>query len=190
MKQVPYLILAFALAVPAMAAENAAEPKLTLEQKREETLDILFGELKGAKELGAPAIEQQIIALWAKPLSDTAGVLLGQAARAITADEGDAAKAVLDQTIASYPSFAEAWNTRAALSYARGDYGSALKDIEKTLDLEPRHFRALAGRGLIYQTQEKWSDALRAYREALSINPNMPGVRDAVKQLEKIQPEI
>jgi tetratricopeptide (TPR) repeat protein len=192
-----FLILAAyvaAFSLPALAAEGTgpdiSKPDLTLEQKREEALDMLFGELHGVGDEGAAAIEQKIWTVWAKPLSDTAGVLLGQADRAMGANESDAAKAVLDQTIAAYPQFAEAWNKRATLAFARGDYGSSLKDIEQVLALEPRHFGALAGRGMIYQAQKKWSDALAAYREALTINPHMPGVKDAIKQIEKIEREI
>jgi tetratricopeptide (TPR) repeat protein len=183
-----------ASASAALAAEgtgtDSSKPELTLEQKREEALDILFGELRGAGDEGAAAIEQKIWTVWSKPLSDTAGVLLGQANRAMEANETDAAKAVLDQTIAAYPQFAEAWNKRATLSFVRGDFGSSLKDIEQVLALEPRHFGALAGRGMIFRAQEKWSDALAAFREALAINPHMPGIEDAIKQIEKIEREI
>ena len=87
--------------------------------------------------------------------------------------------------IASYPSYAEAWNKRATLNFMVGKYKASLSDIEKVLDLEPRHFGALAGRGMIYNAQEEWSLALDAYRDALAVNPNMPSVKSAIKELEK-----
>jgi Tfp pilus assembly protein PilF len=71
-----------------------------------------------------------------------------------------------------------------------GNYDTSLADIEKVLDLEPRHFGALAGRGMIYQAQQKWSAALAAFREALSMNPNMPGVKNAIHELEKREQDI
>jgi tetratricopeptide (TPR) repeat protein len=90
----------------------------------------------------------------------------------------------------AYPDMAEGWNKRATVLYLRGDYDAALKDLDKTLELEPRHFGAMAGRGLIYQAQEKWGEALSAYRAALSINPAMDGVAEAIRWIEKVQPEI
>jgi Tfp pilus assembly protein PilF len=71
-----------------------------------------------------------------------------------------------------------------------GNYDTSLADIEKVLELEPRHFGALSGRGMIYQRQGKWGAALDAYREALKMNPNMAGVRNAVQELEKRQQDI
>jgi Tfp pilus assembly protein PilF len=53
------------------------------------------------------------------------------------------------------------------------------------LNLEPRHFGALAGRGMIFQRQKKYSAALEAFREALLLNPAMDQVRDVVKELQK-----
>jgi tetratricopeptide (TPR) repeat protein len=190
MKNVLVLFLGFALVSPCVAAEGDDAPKLTLQQKRDETLDILFGQLRGADTQAANPIEQKIWEIWERPLSDTAGVLMGQAERASNARELDTAKDVLDQVVTSYPDMAEGWNKRATLLYLKGDYDAALKDLDRTLDLEPRHFGALAGRGLIYQAQEKWGEALSAYRQGLSINPAMDGVADAIRWIEKVQPEI
>jgi tetratricopeptide (TPR) repeat protein len=190
MKLASLFLFFIIIAAPVLAAEGDAPPKLTLEQKREESLDILFGQLRGSQDPNAQAIAQKIWEIWERPTSDTAGVLMGQAERASNARELDAAKQILDQVIETYPDMAEGWNKRATLMYLKGDYAAALADLDKTLDLEPRHFGALAGRGLIFQAQEKWSDALTAYRAALAINPTMEGVQDAVKWLEKAQPEI
>ncbi len=184
------ILLGALSASPCMAEDSADLPKLTLQQKRDESLDILFGQLRGSNMLAANPIEQKIWEIWERPLSDTAGVLMGQAERASNAREADAARAVLDQVIASYPDMAEGWNKRATLLYLKGDYDAALKDLDKTLELEPRHFGALAGRGLIFQAQEKWAEALKSYREALAINPAMDGVADAIRWIEKVQPEI
>ena len=48
----------------------------------------------------------------------------------------------------------------------------SVADIEETLKLEPRHFGALSGLGLIYQEVEKWDAALRAFETALQVNPS------------------
>ena len=92
--------------------------------------------------------------------------------------------------IKKQPTFAEAWNKRATLEFVLGNYDASLADIDKVLDLEPRHFGALAGRGMILQSQQKWGAALDAYRDALRMNPNMPGVKNAVHELEKRERDI
>jgi tetratricopeptide (TPR) repeat protein len=82
------------------------------------------------------------------------------------------------------------WNKRATLYFLMGRMEDSLKDIDKTLDLEPRHFGALSGRGMIYQKLGKNPEALAAFKEALSMNPNMVGAKLAVQQLEKLVPEL
>jgi tetratricopeptide (TPR) repeat protein len=92
--------------------------------------------------------------------------------------------------LATSPNYAEVWNKRATLYYLMGRMDDSLNDIKKTLDLEPRHFGALSGRGMIYQRMGKNPEALAAFKEALSINPKMPGARLAVQELEKLLPEL
>ncbi len=71
-----------------------------------------------------------------------------------------------------------------------GRFDDSLSDIERVLELEPRHFGALSGRGMILMRQKKFPQALDAYKEALDMNPAMEGVKDAVKALEKFQQPI
>jgi len=165
--------------------------KLTAQETREVALDRLFASLHQASgEQAAKAVEQKIWELWSRFDSPTAEVLLGQAVVAMGASENTASLEILDRIVASYPTYAEAWNKRATLHFALGNYEASLRDIDKVLDLEPRHFGALAGRGMIYQTQENWTAALNAYREALSMNPSMTGVKNAVQELSKRERDI
>lgn len=190
-----FRILALAIglsvfALPAMAREgdeaDVAVEKLTPQQQREESLDVLFARLQqSTSETIARDVEQKIWTLWSQSDSPTADVLLGQAVAAMDAQDSASSFAILDRVIASYPRYAEAWNKRATLNFMVGKYKASLSDIEKVLDLEPRHFGALAGRGMIYNAQEEWSLALDAYRDALAVNPNMPSVKSAIKELEK-----
>ena len=43
---------------------------------------------------------------------------------------------------------------------------------------------------MILQSQQKWGAALDAYRDALRMNPNMPGVKNAIHELEKRERDI
>ena len=165
--------------------------KLTAQETRDVALDRLFASLhKTSDEQAAKGVEEKIWELWSRFDSPTAEVLLGQAVVAMGASENAASLEILDRIVASYPTYAEAWNKRATLHFALGNYEASLRDIDKVLDLEPRHFGALAGRGMIYQRQENWTAALNAYREALSMNPSMTGVKNAVQELSKRERDI
>lgn len=81
------------------------------------------------------------------------------------------------------PDFAEAWNKRATVYYAIGDYRASVEDIKRTLALEPRHFGALSGLGLIYVTIGEPDAAIRSFEAALKIDPYLPGARAHVEML-------
>jgi tetratricopeptide (TPR) repeat protein len=83
------------------------------------------------------------------------------------------------------PGFAEGWNKRATALYLLGRFDDSIKDIDKTLALEPRHFGALSGLGLCNAQLDKEKEALDAFEKALSINPNMPGIREDAENLKK-----
>lgn len=168
----------------------AEEAQLSAAQQRDVQLDSLFGELRGSDAANAPAVASKIWDVWARPSSATAEVLLQEASTAMAASDYDTAQVVLTKLIAAYPDFAEAYNRRATLFFVTGKYDESLKDIDKVLELEPRHFGALAGRGMIYQKQQKWSQALAAFEEALKINPGMMDVKAAINSIEKLERDI
>ena len=159
---------------------------LSSEQQREELLDRLFGRLKTAKsEQEAQIVEQSIWRLWMRSGSPTDDLLLEQATKSMTARQYDKALDILDAIVEHSPDFSEAWNKRATINYIVGRLDQSLADIDKVLTLEPRHFGALSGLGMIRRDKGDERGALDAFREALAINPFMPSVRDAVKSLEK-----
>ena len=83
------------------------------------------------------------------------------------------------------PDFAEGWNKRATVHYLMGNYDKSLSDVAKTLALEPRHFGALSGRGLIYIELEDEKRALEAFEEALAIHPNLVSAAINAKALRE-----
>jgi hypothetical protein len=52
------------------------------------------------------------------------------------------------------------------------------------LELEPRHFAALAGLGVLHKEMGNQRAALQAFRRALAIHPFLSVARRAVKELE------
>ena len=85
------------------------------------------------------------------------------------------------------PEFAEGWNRRATLYYHIKEYRRSIDDIKQTLRLEPRHFGAWSGLGLVSVAQDNYSGALAAFKKALSINPHLPNIRRYVQKLEDWQ---
>jgi tetratricopeptide (TPR) repeat protein len=83
------------------------------------------------------------------------------------------------------PDFAEAWHKRATVQFLIGNYQASIADIERTVALEPRHFGAFAGLGLIYLKMGEEKSALKALERALEINPHLSGARQKVEELRR-----
>jgi tetratricopeptide (TPR) repeat protein len=187
-------LLALAAPAHAQSAKDEADapqtqtpqPQLSTEQQRQELLDRLFGRLKTAKDQKeGQAIEQSIWRLWTRSGSPTDDLLLEQATKSMNARQYDRALDILDAIIEHSPDFSEAWNKRATVNYVVGRLDQSLADINKVLSLEPRHFGALSGLGMIRRDKGDDRGALEAFREALAINPFMSNVQEAVRALEK-----
>ena len=67
--------------------------------------------------------------------------------------------------------FAEGWNKRATVHFMMGNFDQSMQDIIKTLELEPRHFGALDGMGLIFIHQGQFQQAIDVYDKMLEIFP-------------------
>jgi tetratricopeptide (TPR) repeat protein len=153
------------------------------------SLDFLFGALKAAPDdESAKTIEDRIWAQWLVSGSDTVNLLMSRAKSAIDSNDLDLAIRLLDAVTEIRPQYAEAWNRRATVFFLKKDYPSALVDLRKTLSLEPRHFAALAGLGLILQDIGDEKHALEAFRRAAEIYPRLKGMDDKIKSLaEKVE---
>ena len=149
-------------------------------------LDFLFGALKVAPDdVTAKAIEERIWAIWTASHSDTTNLLMSRVQTAIEADDLDLAIKILDGVIKIKPKYVEAWNRLATIYYMKKDYGHALADIRQVLRLEPRHFGALSGLGLIMQDIGDDKQALEVYRRALAVYPRLQRIPDVVKTLQE-----
>lgn len=185
-----------ALAAALWAAPVAAEPgswveppaKLPKAQKGDPTknLDFLFEALKIAPdETTAKAIEQRIWALWFASHSDTADLLMTRVRSAYEGKDFDLAIKLLDAIVVIKPDYVEAWNRRATIYFMQKDYGKSLADIGQVLRLEPRHFGALSGLGMILEELGDDKHALEAYRRAAAVYPRMQRVPDQIKKLQE-----
>lgn len=166
----------------AMAGASVSAEEIPLSDR----LDRLFSELQSSQsELEARRIAGQIDDLWRGARGETARLLLSRADEAIADEDFTLAIDVLDQLIALEPEFAEAWNRRATVYYLKDDYGHSLADIAVTLALEPRHFGALTGLGLMLEDLGEDKKAYDALKRALELNPFQEEVRRELESLER-----
>lgn len=146
-------------------------------------LDDLFQQLQTATDEEAGPITASIWLEWSKSGSAAMDLLLRRGQDALA--EGDPRSAVehLTALIDHAPDFAEGYNERATAYYQMGQMGPAVADIARTLALNPRHFGALSGLGMIFEQLNAPDKALEVYKEALKLNPHMTDVQKAVDRL-------
>jgi tetratricopeptide (TPR) repeat protein len=96
-----------------------------------------------------------------------------------------AAVETFSRVIGMKPDFAEGWNKRATVYFLLGEDDFSLKDCAEVLKRNPQHFGVLSGYGQIYVRKGDLERALDYFRRALTINPNMEGVRNSIELIEK-----
>jgi len=133
----------------------------------------------------AQQIELAIWQVWSESGSDTTDLLLARGVRAMNGQDFELAMDAFTALIALEPEFAEAWNKRATLHFVMGNFESSIADIDRTLELAPRHFGALSGLGQIYTLMDRPKDAIDAYRRGLAANPFMRGARATIEALQE-----
>lgn len=145
--------------------------------QKDPRLDALFADLKKVSGyLQGRTIEQQIWSIWLAAGEPDIDKLMGEGVEAMAAQDFKTALADFTKIVELAPEFAEGWNKRATVRYLIGDFEGSLADVDMTLALEPRHFGALSGLGLINTALERDEEAIVAFEQALAVNPHMPGV--------------
>lgn len=132
----------------------------------------------------AIGLDRQLQSLWSQSGSASADLLLERGRDAL--DEGDVETAIEHLTALTdhAPDFAEGWHLRASAFFGQERFGMAAADLEHVLTLNPNHYEALYGLGLIFEIVEKPELAFDAYSRALAIHPHHEEVSNAVKRLE------
>ena len=91
--------------------------------------------------------------------------------------------AFFTRVIDKNPNFAEGWNKRATVYYMLGKFDASMMDIHETLKLEPRHFGAMDGMGLIFIHLEQFDKAIDIYDQMLKIFPNNSSTKQKKEML-------
>jgi tetratricopeptide (TPR) repeat protein len=175
------------LAIGHAVAQGAPPPAAPSEDglTRARQLDDLFARLETTKaQEDGDEIVAQIWKLWQQSGSPELDAAMQQAI-ALMGQVPALAMPILDDIVTRAPGWAEAWNKRATVLYLMGEYDRSLADIDRVLALEPRHFGALAGMGLIRIEKGETREALAAFRRALAVNPFLRERFGIIPALEK-----
>lgn len=146
-------------------------------------LSRLLAELAMPEPARSPdEVEDLVWALWISHSDPAAESLMAEAVDALAAGEFDKARPLLDELVACYPDWAEAWNKRATLAFVEDRDADAVTDITQTLRLEPRHFGAVAGFGQICLRHGHVHEARAAFAVALTLNPHLDSIREMLEE--------
>lgn len=179
-----FLMLAALLGALTLAPTAYAE---TAPKPAPAALDALFAELKAAKDLvEAQQVEFRIWDAWVKSGDAEIDKLVGLAIAGMQEGNHADALAVLDVVVAKKPDYAEGWNKRATVLYLMGELDRSIADIRQVLLLEPRHFGAISGLGLIEVAKGDPKGAIEAYRKVIEIYPMNATAKQSIESLEKV----
>jgi tetratricopeptide (TPR) repeat protein len=141
-------------------------------------LDALFERLQAVEsQAEGNRVTNRIWVLWRQIDEPELAAAMEQGIVAMRSGRHADAERRFSAVIEAEPAYAEAWNKRATVRYMRASYVAAAADIRRALALEPRHFGALAGLGLVYMALERYRAAIESFERALEINPWLDGTR-------------
>ena len=179
----------FALAIvatplPQLAFAQASDEAVVA--KADTQLDSLFSDLKRERnEKAAERLASRIWEAWYRSGSASVDLMMLWSQQALEAKKFDVALDFLDQVVTLQPQYAEGWNRRATVHFLMQNYRKSMADIERTLELEPRHFGALSGMAQIMALTHHDELALQAWQRVLDIYPMLRNAQNEVSRLSE-----
>ena len=166
----------FLISIFFIASSNADQKNLKLDE--------LFKNIQDTNNKNEMAmLTSKIWEIWYEATDNDTQILFDRGADLLENNLYEQSLTMFNNVVSESPDFAEGWNKRATVHFLMGNYDKSIKDIDRTLSLEPRHFGALDGLGLIYYELENYSEAIRVYQRLLVI---MPHSSNAKRMLETI----
>ena len=160
------------LFLSAVLADDQSENPVKTSGDDTVTLDTLFVELEKAPSLAeAQRVERIIWAKWHWHKIPRLSQKLRLGTTYLQEKNFKKALYIFNNIIKEAPAFSEAYNKRATAYFLMKKYEKSLMDIKATLTLEPRHFGALSGMGLIFMNRGDFQRALMAFTAVLKIYP-------------------
>ena len=166
------LLLVLASATLRAAEPAPLPPAVGLSERAVMERAALFAELAAAKsDAEAREVEERLWTFWRSFADDESRQLSEQSREAQLRFDYAEALIYNKAVVKHAPQFAEGWNQLGYVYFLAGDYDASLAAIERVLALEPMHYAALAGKGIILFYEGKVQDAQAPLKRALAINP-------------------
>ena len=168
------------------AVLTLANPVVVNADQTDQRLDELFQTLQTSNDASELTdVESAIWEIWYDSGEADIDSQMMDAGALVSAGELIAAESIYSSIIAQYPNFSEGWNRRATVRFYQRDYDGSLADIEQTLKLEPRHFGAIWGLGMIMGLQQDYQRAIIAFEALLEIKPSSQDARPRIEMLKQ-----
>jgi tetratricopeptide (TPR) repeat protein len=169
-------LFALLLPVSAMAVTTPTPP----------SLDALFGQLKRAGSTDeAKPIEDKIGGIFLQSGSPSVDLLMTRAGAALAGGDKDTARQLLEAVNGVAPTYAEGWHARANLQRTLNDDSGAIASLERVIILNPRQFAALYELGNLLEEYGNKAGALKLYRKALELDPQLDGAQKHIDALTR-----
>ena len=155
--------------------------------QKDSRLNSLFDELFLSNDnMQASSILADIWNIWSIAENVEAQKIFDEGNKMMDRGSLEEAIALFTQVIDIKPDFAEGWNKRATVLFLKGELEASILDIQKTLELEPRHFGALDGLAEIYLIQDDLLGAAATYKRILEIIPTSKKSQDRLKLINEL----
>jgi tetratricopeptide (TPR) repeat protein len=164
-----YLVAAtlFGLCAGAASAADCPAPP----DRSDALTDLIAAARDAPDEQAGQRISDAMWAIWTDAPDSRAQELLDEGMTRREAYDFAGAVDAFDALVAYCPDYAEGYNQRAFVNFLRRDYAAALPDLDRALELQPRHVGALTGKALALAALDRKGEAALALRRALEMNP-------------------
>lgn len=125
-------------------------------------------------QLTAQELSNDMWALWADAPDETAQEILDRGMVKRSSWDLLGAREDFDRLVSYCPNYAEGYNQRAFVNFLRQDFQAALPDLDRAIELSPRHVAALSGKALTLIGLGREAEAQDALAAALALNPWLP----------------
>ena len=183
--------------LPASRAQALADLESPVTERRAEAVvwvanhggmddaDLLMKRLRDDSAFVRGFAEQGLWLLWGRSGDHDIDALMARGVDEMQAGRNAAAIATFTEVIRRRPDFAEGWNKRATVRFLAGQYRESIADCDQVLRRNPRHFGALSGLGQIHFELGEYETAIRWWRRALEVDPNLLDVEFSIKRAEE-----